>query len=89
MSASEFLRVRTDEADALSAVEARGQIVCRLGEFEAHGDTLTWDVAQDVARLSGHCRLFAAGIVMDAESVELHPRAGSFRVVRSTLRVAE
>jgi hypothetical protein len=87
ISATELLRVVTDDLDEIRLVQGRGGLVCRMGAMEVHGDELAFDVAEDVALLSGHCRLLWQGMVVDAAQVEVHPRAQEFRIVRATITV--
>ena len=89
IAATESLRAVTDAHDELAMVQGRGALVCRLGAIEARGDELAWDVAQDVALLTGHCRVLSAGIALDAAQIEVHPRAQAFRVLRAKITVRE
>ena len=53
----------------------------------ASGDTFSWDLAADLARLSGNCQLAAGGVSMTAAAIEIRPQAETFRILRSRVRL--
>jgi hypothetical protein len=84
LTADEWLELQTDENDELVRVEAHGAVEISQ-RYLARGDQLTWDVEADEALLVGSCWLAAEGAWMNAERIEVHPRARTFRILRSTL----
>jgi lipopolysaccharide export system protein LptA len=86
LTATDHILVRTNDAEEITWVEAMGGVVID-SVYQARADQLTWDIAADLAELSGNCRLFAAGAWMSADRIELRPEAETFRIIRSVLRV--
>ncbi|MHC4844806.1 MAG: hypothetical protein ACYTCU_01455 [Planctomycetota bacterium] len=86
LTATDHILVRTNEAEEITWVEAVGGVVIE-SVYQARANQLRWDIAADLAELSGQCRLFAAGAWMSADRIELRPEAETFRIIRSVLRV--
>ncbi|MGQ0552354.1 MAG: hypothetical protein ACT4PU_03965 [Planctomycetota bacterium] len=86
LSATESLSFLHDEQDALLSVAAAGRVSFR-SSFVASGDTFSWDLAADLAQLSGNCQLAAGGVSMTAAAIEIRPQAETFRILRSRVRL--
>jgi lipopolysaccharide export system protein LptA len=86
LTATDHILARTNDLDEIVWVEAEGGVTIRSA-YEGRADQLRWDLTADLAELSGNCRLFADGFWMSADRIELRPRAQSFRIIRSVLRL--
>jgi len=86
LTATDHILVRTNDAEEITWVEAIGGVTIE-SVYQARAHQLSWDIAADLAELSGQCRLFAAGAWMSADRIELRPRAQTFRIIRSVLRL--
>jgi hypothetical protein len=64
-----------DEAAGIQSVAGAGRFTIGAGVFTALSDTLDWDVPSDHLVLDGNCRMLGLVGWIDAERIELWPRA--------------